>query len=77
MIEKIIAALLGALPLFKKKPYCLWLWAEAQRWENRNAAGSSARRCKKARKVLIGIGYEASHIIIMPKGFDPPAILGG
>ena len=80
MIDKLLGALIGPIltesRFLKKAPYCALLW-DGTRWTNRNPAGSSARRCKKARKVLIGLGYELAHIKIVAKGFDLPAPGGG
>jgi hypothetical protein len=78
ILDAVIKAILGPLIGIKKSPYCLWLWnPQTVIWENRNAAGSSARRCKKARKAIIKIGYPAHYLIILPKGTNPPALVNG
>lgn len=75
MIEKIIAGLLAGLPFLKAKPYCLYLWDPLLRsWKNQNPSGHSARRCKKARKVLLRLGCLPGDLVIMPKGIDPPVL---
>jgi hypothetical protein len=75
MLKKLLALILKGVSLEtpKKAPYCVHVWdPQARKWTNQNKAGSSARRCKKARKVLIGLGYDPAYIVIMAKGFDPP-----
>ena len=70
----IVGTLLGGLlsgGLFKAKPYCLWVKPPNGIWAVRNPAGNSARRCKKAKKVLIDSGLKAGDIIILPKGMMP------
>ena len=69
----IIGTLLGGIltgGLFKAKPYCLWVRIN-NKLENRNPQGNSARRCKKARKVLLDSGVAQRDIMILPKGVIP------
>ena len=61
----------GLIP--KAKLYCLWLLA-GDKWICQNAAGSSARRCKKARNVFIRLGKNPDDLIILPKAISPPAM---
>ncbi len=65
-----ILAVLTALPIFKKKPYCIWVKTEAG-WSNRNPGGNSARRCDQAVAELLKHGIPAADIMILPKGVTP------
>ena len=69
----IVGTILGGVlsgGLFKAKPYCLWVKVNGK-YENRNPAGHSARRCKKARKALLDSGISLHDIMILPKGMMP------
>ena len=70
----IIGTLLGSIltgGLLKAKPYCIWVRPAGGLWAVRNPAGNSARRCKKAKKVLIDSGILPRDIMILPKGVIP------
>jgi hypothetical protein len=70
----IVGTLLGTLltgGLFKAKLYCIWTRKPGSVWVTRNASGNSARRCKKARKVLVDGGTAPGDIMILAKGITP------
>jgi hypothetical protein len=71
MIEAIgaILAAMFAGPLFKKKPYSIWLKVGVK-WELRGTG--SARRMRKAAKVFLELGIPVEDIVILPKGVTPP-----
>ena len=70
MLDKIIAAIVAAVPILRKKPYCVWYLKEGI-WCCNNPKGNSFRRCKKGAAVLLGLGFKGSEIIIMPLGMMP------
>ncbi len=75
MIE-IIGTVLGALltkGIFKAPAYWLFQRSKSGVWLCLNCPnGNSARRCKKARKVLLDSGIPPGDIMILPKGTTPP-----
>lgn len=71
MIEA-LGAILAAMiagPLFKKKPYTIWLLV-GDKWELRGTG--SARRMRNAAKVFLELGIPGEDIVILPKGVTPP-----
>jgi len=75
MIPEIVGALLSAMlgsTFLKKHPYCIWIRKASGAWECPNPGGNSARRCRKAIKVLLDTGIPLQSIIILPKGVTPP-----
>jgi hypothetical protein len=78
MIKDIVGLLLAPVLGIKKPKYCLWLWnPQSLIWECQNPKGSSARRCKKAKKATVRIGYPSSYLEIFPLGFSPSKLIGG
>lgn len=68
MLEKILAALgLAASPIFKKKPYRLWIWYD-HAWHDHGQG--SARRLKKYKQGLRRTLPE-QYILILAPGIKP------
>lgn len=71
---ELILSLLKIDNIFKKKPYCIWIYTfenNKPTWICLNPGGNSFYRCKKAISVLTNSEFPLKRYVILPKGIMP------
>ena len=73
-ILAIIAAVVGGLPLFKKKPFMLWFWEGPRPTDWKGYGPFSARQCRKSLAKLVAppFNLDPKRFVILRKGIAPP-----
>lgn len=75
-VAQIIAIIAAIIPLFKKKPFCLWHWQGPRPTDWKKYGPFSKRQCKKTMKKLVDMGCNPAHFAIFRPGVTPPPYQG-